>query len=90
MTTATVAAAEEEDGGRRSEGEATDRVEVVDAAEGADARVAAADGLSDGERLAREVVVIEDYTDFKRSMPLLPLRKPTPVQAVDLDQQTKL
>lgn len=91
-----MAAAGEEEGGE-GEDEAADSVQEVGATEGAaadcardDAGVAAAaaaaGGSSGGGRLARKVMMIEDYTDFKRSMPLLPLRKPTPVQAVDLDQ----
>eukprot|EP00903_Cladosiphon_okamuranus_P017869 g16444.t1 len=85
----------EEEGGE-GEDEAVDTVKEVDAAKGADAdsaaddagvaaAVAAGGGLSNGGRFARKLVVIEDYSEFKRSMPLLPLRKPTPVQALLVD-----
>lgn len=53
------------------------------------ANAAAADGgggCGDGGRRVREVVMVEDYAEFKRSMPLLPMRKPAKVQLVDLDQ----
>eukprot|EP00752_Nemacystus_decipiens_P012492 g11064.t1 len=96
MPTATASAGKQEGG--QGENEAAYSVKEVDAGDGADAHCAeddaavaradagaAADGGSSGSRqLARKVVVIEDHTDFKRSMPLLPMRKPTPVQAVKL------
>jgi len=44
-----------------------------------------------GGRPVREVVTVEDYTDFKRSMPLFALRKPTPVEPIEVDlDQSKL
>ena len=42
-------------------------------------------GCGSDERRGSEVVMVEDYAEFKRSMPLLPLRKPAPVQLVDLN-----
>eukprot|EP00752_Nemacystus_decipiens_P002074 g1985.t1 len=63
-------------------------VKDKDAINGEDAAVVDSGGSrGDGGRRGREVVMIEDYAEFKRSMPLLPLRKPSPVQlVVDLSQ----
>lgn len=100
MTTAvTVAAAGDGEAGQVGDGAVDTAKEAKDAAgasadgAGGDTCAATAADAGDagassggGGRLAREVVVVEDYTEFKRSMPLLPLRKPTAVQAVDLEQ----
>lgn len=44
------------------------------------------DGGGGGGRFVREVVIVEDYSEFKRSMPLLPLTKPTRVVTVEPEQ----
>ena len=41
-----------------------------------------AEGGENGKVHKRPVVIIGDYSEFKRSMPLLPLRSPAPVAAV--------
>lgn len=92
LTTATAVAPGEEDaeesGGQGGGGAAgtvkEEAVVVTEACAGADG--AADGGSGGGGRVARKVVVVDDCTAFKRSMPLLPLRKPTPVKAVDLEQ----
>lgn len=88
MAAAVAAAATGERGGQEGEGGGqggTAKGGVQEDGIAATADGAVADG-GGGGRPVREVVTVEDYTDFKRSMPLFPLRKPTRVQVeVDVD-----